>query len=444
MNMKNIRLTYIVLLIGLTLLWLLADDLLAAQYEFFKLRASMVNYTGILAMGVMSVGILLSIRPISLEPFFGGLDKTYRLHKWLGITALVVSVVHWLWVKVPKWMVGWGLLVKPARKAAAEPSLALFRFFREQRGLAEQVGEWAFYIAVVLIVLALIKRFPYRHFFKTHRILAIVYLALVFHSVVLMKTDYWSSPIGVVMAVLMAVGSAAAFVSLFRKVGHKRRAVGVIDELMLHKDNRVLGVVIQLKDRWPGHKAGQFAFVTFDPAEGAHPFTISSAWHEDGKLRFLIKGIGDYTSRLPDTLKVGNLVQVEGPYGFFNFTSKKTNQIWVAGGIGITPFIARMQSLAHKPDGRSIDLFYSTSAPDAGFIDKLQKLAKRAQVRLHVLVSGKDGRLSSDRLCEQVPQWQSADLWFCGPAGFGQTLREGLIAKGLAVDDFHQELFEMR
>ena len=39
--------------------------------------------------------------------------------------------------------------------------------------------------AVVLIALALIKRFPYRYFFTTHRWLAVVYLALVVHSVVL-------------------------------------------------------------------------------------------------------------------------------------------------------------------------------------------------------------------------------------------------------------------
>lgn len=442
--MKNIKLGYVVLLVGLSLLWLLADDLLLAEYEFFALRSTLINYTGVIAMGVMSVGMLLALRPVSIEPWLGGLDKSYRLHKWLGITALVVSIVHWLWAQVPKWMVGWGWLVKPARRAAAEPSLAIFRFFREQRGLAEQVGEWAFYAAVVLIVLALVKRFPYRYFFKTHRLLAVVYLSLVFHSVILMKTGYWTSPVGMLMAALMFGGSSAAFVSLFRRVGHKRRAVGAIEELIFHKDNRVLGVTVQLKDRWPGHKAGQFAFVTFDPKEGAHPFTISSAWHEDGRLRFHIKGIGDYTARLPETLKVGNLVEVEGPYGFFDFSSRKTGQIWIAGGIGITPFIARMQSLANRPDGKSIDLFYSTSAPDAGFIDRLQKLAKRAKVRLHVLISAKDGRLTSERLCEDAPQWRSADVWFCGPAGFGQSLREGLVAKGFATADFHQELFDMR
>ena len=444
--MKNIKRSYLVLFIGLSVLWLLADSILTAPYEFFVLRSSLINYTGILAMGAMSVGMFLAIRSTRLERFLGGLDKGYRLHKWLGISALVVSIIHWAWAQVPKWLVGWGWLEKPVRKAAGavvEPS-ALVGFLRSQRGLAEDLGEWAFYAAVVLIVLALLKRFPYRYFFKTHRLLAIVYLVLVFHSVVLMKTAYWSSPIGPLMGVLMVAGTIAAFVSLFRKVGHARRAVGVIEDLVYHKDNRVLGVGIRLQDRWEGHQAGQFAFVTFDPAEGPHPFTISSAWHNDGKLRFHIKGIGDYTQTLPEALQVGDLVKVEGPYGRFDFSGQKPGQIWVAGGIGVTPFIARMQALLQQPGEHSIDLFYSTSAPDEQFIARLRELAERAQVRLHLLVSGKDPRLTAERLCQLAPQWQAANVWFCGPAGFAQALRDGLVARGLPAEDFHQELFDMR
>ncbi|SEQ05790.1 Predicted ferric reductase [Azotobacter beijerinckii] len=443
--MKNIRITCLALFGGLSLLWLLADNLLGAPYEFFALRRALVNYTGILAVGAMSVGIFLAIRPGFLESFLGGLDKGYRLHKWLGISALALSVVHWLWIKVPKWMVGWGWLERPARKAAGSEEVGvLVGFLRSQRGLAEQVGEWAFYAAVVLILLALFKRFPYRYFFKTHRLLAVVYLTLVFHSVVLMNTAYWASPLGAAMAALLLAGTLAAGISLLRRVGDSRRALGHIEALELHRDNRVLGVDVRLQDRWAGHQAGQFAFVTFDPAEGPHPFTISSAWQGDGRLRFHIKGIGDYTETLPQTLKVGDPLTVEGPYGRFDFAGGKTRQIWVAGGIGITPFIARLQALARQPDSRSIDLFYSTAAPDQTFIERLQQLAGQAGVRLHVLVSGRDERLSGERLRERMPEWHAADVWFCGPAGFGRALRESLIGSGLAAADFHQELFEMR
>lgn len=442
--MKSIKFSYILLISALTVLWLVADTILTSDYQFFTIRKSIIYYTGIIAMGAMSVGMILAVRPVRIEPFLGGLDKSYRLHKWLGITALVFSVAHWAWKKVPKWMVGWDWIDRPARGPAAEQTVAIFKLFRDHRGLAETVGEWAFYAAILLIVLALLKQFPYRYFFKTHRLLAIVYLFLVFHSVVLMKFSYWGEVIGPLMAVLMTGGTVAAFISLFGKVGYTRRSAGIIEELVHHPDNRVLKVAIKLKDRWPGHEAGQFAFVTFDQNEGPHPFTISSSWNGDGRMFFLIKDLGDYTYTLPDTLKVGDFVEVEGPYGRFDFSGAKPRQIWVAGGIGITPFIARMQALVNQADGKRVDLFYSTSEPDEGFIDKLRKVAEQASIRLHVLVASKDGRLDAERICQLVPEWRNADLWFCGPAGFGQALRQNFTAKGLSPDDFHQELFEMR
>ena len=442
--MKNIKIGYGVLIIGLSLLWLQADPLLPANFGYFDVRHMLVTYTGILGIGVMSIAMLLALRPVRIEPLLGGLDKSYRLHKWLGITGLVVSIIHWLWAQGTKWAVGWGLLTKPHKGPQPEQTVELFRFFRSQRGLAESIGEWAFYAVVVLLVLALLKRFPYRYFFKTHRLLAVVYLALVVHSVVLLPFEFWGEPIGPLMLLLMAAGSVAAVVSLFRRVGCKRRAVGEIVEVVHHRDNRVLKFAIKLKDNWPGHQAGQFAFVTLDPREGAHPYTISSAWHNDGHLFFLVKGIGDYTRTLPEKVKVGDLVTVEGPYGRFDFSGSRPRQIWVGGGIGITPFIARMQALAATPDGKDIDLFYCTSEPDEAFIDELRRHAERANVHLHVLVSGRDGRLDAERLCQAVPQWQAADIGFCGPAGFGQALREGLKARGLDADRFHQELFEMR
>jgi predicted ferric reductase len=49
--------------------------------------------------------------------------------------------------------------------------------------------KWAFYIVVVLLVLALVKRFPYHGFVKTHRWIALVYLALAWHSAMLVKLD---------------------------------------------------------------------------------------------------------------------------------------------------------------------------------------------------------------------------------------------------------------
>lgn len=442
--MRNIKICYWGLVGTLTLLWLAADPVWMAKTEFFALRSSLVVYTGIIAIGMMSGSMVLAARPVMLESLLGGLDKMYRLHKWLGITGAAFAILHLLAAKSAGWLVGWGWLARKGARHADGPGTGLAGFFQEQRGLAKSIGEWALYALVVLLVLALLRRFSYRHFFRTHRLLALVYLFLVFHSVVLMKPTEWGKPVGIVMLVLITGGTVAALVSLFRRVGAGRRTMGEIEGIARHMDNRVLNVAVRLTEPWPGHLAGQFAFLTFDREEGAHPFTISSTWKDDGKLGFLIKGIGDYTDTLAGHLKAGDRLTVEGPYGRFDFSSSEPRQIWIAGGIGIAPFIARMETLAEHPDGIPVDLFYSTSSPDEGFMAKVRLRAESARVRLHVLVPAKDGRLNGERIRSLIPEWKAAAFWFCGPTKFGRALRRDLTSEGMATGHFHQELFEMR
>lgn len=137
-------------------------------------------------------------------------------------------------------------------------------------------------------------------------------------------------------------------------------------------------------------------------------------------------------------------VTVEGPYGCFDFQDAQPHQIWIGAGIGITPFIARLKHRAANPDTKTIDLFHPTADYEQAAIDRLTADAAAAGVRLHVLVGGKDGRLNGERIREAVPEWRSASLWFCGPAAFGQALREDFCSNGLPREMFHQELFEMR
>lgn len=72
-------------------------------------------------MSVMSVAMILAARPRWLVPLLSGLDKSYRLHKWLGISALVLSLIHWLGANGPRWMVQTGLLERGGRSPRADP-----------------------------------------------------------------------------------------------------------------------------------------------------------------------------------------------------------------------------------------------------------------------------------------------------------------------------------
>jgi len=441
--MSRIRIIFAAICLGLTILWLEADRPWTDRM-FTDVRLSLVNYTGIIAMGVMAVSLLLALRSTAMEPHIGGLDKSYRLHKWLGVAALVMAIAHWIWVQTPARIVVAGAIAGTAHASTANRGAPGPALLRTLSGPARGVGQWCFWAALVLIVLALVKWFPYRQFLRTHRLLAIVYLALVFHAVVLLKTSYWTYVIGWLLAVLLVAGSVAAVYILFKRVGRTRQAVGVIEEVSGHQDGRILAVRTRLKDKWPGHEAGQFAFVRFADHAETHPFTISSSWQDDGALTFVIKGLGDYTSTLPATLRPGSLVTVEGPYGRFTFGGSHKRQIWISAGIGITPFVSRMQQLATQPDGKIVDLFHATSAPDVRVNEGLWRLAAGSNVRLHVWVAAESGRLTASHIMRGVPEWKSADIWFCGPVEFGKQLERDFRAAGVEPRDFHQELFHFR
>ena len=448
--MRTIRRVFWTFLLLLSAAWWLSDPTpLANLTHVFAWRAVLLQYTGVLAIGVMALALVLAVRPVVFEPWLGGLDKMYRLHKWLGITALALSVAHWLLAVLPGQLVGLGWLRRQAYSAsplrAEMPALEwLQQALRGQRGMAVMVGEWAFYLAVLMMLLALVRTFPYRYFFKVHRLLAAAFLALAWHAVVLMRVDYWVGALGPPLAVLVVAGSIAAVRVLLRRVAAGRKAVGEVSAITRHEALHTLELTIDIKGRWSGHRAGQFAFVTFHTREGAHPFTIASPWAGDGRISFLIKALGDYTRTLERRLHVGSVVQVEGPYGQFTFEGARARQIWVGGGIGIAPFVARMKALAQAPDGKAIDLFHATADYDADAIGLLERDAQAAGVRLHVLWDARDGLLDARRIAAAVPQWREADVWFCGPAAFGQALRRDLLALGLPAAQFHQELFQMR
>jgi predicted ferric reductase len=450
--MQNLKRAFLAILVILAVLWLIAEPSVFQSATFFTLRQAMMQLSGILAIGCMSIAMILALRPRWPESWLGGLDKMYRLHKWLGITALAVAVVHWLWANGPKWAVGWGLLERPARGARPAIENPIEALFASLRGAAEGVGEWAFYAAVLLIALALIQYFPYRLFYKTHRLLALAYLVLVCHAAVLIRFSYWTSPLGWVMALLLACGTWAAVLVLLRQVGAGRQVKGMITSLQYYPGVRALETEIEVPQEWPGHKPGQFAFATSDASEGAHPYTIASGWHaENPRITFITKELGDHTSLLPEKLRVGQEVTVEGPYGCFTFDDDCPHQIWIGGGIGITPFVARMKHMAMQrdapdwPEAQTVDLFHTTADVDEEALGKLAADARSADVRLHVLIDARHGRLTGERIRQAVPQWREASFWFCGPTGFGAALKRDLAAHDFPVKRrFHQELFAMR
>ena len=167
--MRNITIVFWGSLAALSLLWLLqATDVFTAS-GLFQWRGYLIQYSGILSIGCMSLAMLLALRPRWPERWLNGLDKMYRLHKWLGISGLVLAVAHWLIAIGPKWAIQWQLIVRPQRGQRPLPENELQAFLAQFRGLSKEMGEWAFYACIVLISISLIKAIPYGFFRKSHR-----------------------------------------------------------------------------------------------------------------------------------------------------------------------------------------------------------------------------------------------------------------------------------
>ncbi|MFO8142313.1 MAG: ferric reductase-like transmembrane domain-containing protein, partial [Marinobacter sp.] len=284
--------------------------------------------SGWLAIALMSLTMMLALRPAWLERPLGGLDQIYRTHKWAGILAVVFAAAHWLIEMGDD-------VIESMFGEAGQHEQHYSGFIDTMRDAAEDVGEFAIYCLFAMLLITLWRKFPYKYWRYLHRVMPALYLLLAFHAAWLTPLPWWQQPIGVLMAILLTGGSLASVLSLTGRVGRRRQVQGSITAINTPARD-ITEVTCHLASAWRGHRAGQFALVTFNTLEGAHPFTIASADQGDGTVTFLIKSLGDFTRHLSDKIRVGQTVTVEGPYGRFDFNrrNRKSHQIWIAGGIG--------------------------------------------------------------------------------------------------------------
>lgn len=442
--MTRIRLAIPIVFISTIIMWLMAGGANFDINNFWQWRSAVLDLSGLWAIVPMALGVILATRWEWLNRSLKGLDKSYRLHKWLGIIALVFAVVHWLGDQVEDFVIDMGWLASPARQSHPEPDGVLLQWLDSMQSLGRDAGEIGFYAIVLLVIVALVKRVPYRWFFLSHRFLVPVFLLLAFHTVVMMPSSWWSHLLGWTTLTLLLVGVVACLDILLCRSRKHRTVAATISKLQHYADNQVLEVNLSTQGDWAGHRAGQFAFVTFDPKEGPHPFSLTHSWQNDGQLQFMIKGLGDYTRTLPERLQEGQQVTVEGPYGCFDFEDAGSVQVWISGGIGIAPFIACARQLITNPQKGEIHLFYSTQMPDQQFIAETQAVAAKAGITLHVINTCVQPKLTSAFIREQVSRWQEASWWFCGPAQMGNVLKKDLTKAGVSQRAFHSELFSMR
>ena len=387
----------------------------------------------------MTLGMVLSARPRLIESGFGGLDRMYRLHKYLGVAALILFLAHFATLS------GGG--PDTEEEAAVVENLAGEEEEDEDDLPIDLLGMIAMIGFTSLIVLTLNRKIPYHRWLPTHRLTGLFYAVVGVHVLLALIDEaafpLRSAPGGMLVLVLCA--GLAAFVSRqlpWRRKGRHRFTVAAV-----HRLERATEVVLDTGTRVFDFEPGQFAFLTVDaPGFGeAHPFTISSGAREN-ELRFTMKVAGDYTRRVREKLGVGGAARVEGPYGRFLPLKGRDQQVWIAGGIGITPFLSVMRTM-EPGHGKTIRLYYGVRTErEALFFDELEaRAAKLGGVWIRRFDSDAGARINvqavESDLGDDLRDW---NYYLCGPKPLVADLTAGLKARHVPARHIHNEEFELR
>ena len=398
--------------------------ILGAPLISFSEWAAFLGTSGIVlsstAMILMTVNIILATRPRWLEDYFGGLDRMYVTHRWTGTAAYGLLILHW------------------------------FTFFElppESFGTA--LGSVALIGLSVLVILSLAPRIPklkewikipYDKWKLSHRFIGVFFIIGLIHYFFVHET---STAADVYMLVFAFTGAA---LYLYRQLFQRSQVrepytVSAVN----HPAPNVTEVVLDADEGKPLiHQAGQFLVVKFDePLAEAHPYTISSAPREQ-QLRLTMKDSGDWSGRVQERLKAGMSAEIEGSYGRF-LSRSDSEQLWIAGGIGVTPFLSMVRELAVNPRKPIHFIYLAQNEDEAVFWDEFVAAdAEYPNFHAYRHLSVDKGFLKPQEAAEMVGGLDGKEVLFCGPLAARESFQEGFEEMGLESGRFHFEEFRFR
>lgn len=377
---------------------------------------------------LMACALFLSTRPKWAEPYFGGLDRMYITHRRTATVAFLLIFVHVLTVPITTTNLSLGNY------------LAIIAF----------VG----IVSIVLITLA--PRIPflsklsggtYEGWKNLKRFIGIFFIIAFIHALTI------PDPLDALVAIswvqiFFIIGTVSyLYTELFGRFFKKFMPYTV--DAVKHPNASSTEVTLRAKKNpIKKQRAGQFLFVRFPgdkTLNESHPFTISSAPAED-VLRLTIKASGDFTRYLFGHLQAGTNAVIEGAYGMFDYKTGSAKQIWIAGGIGLTPFLSFIRDM----DGNlkhDVNFYYTVRHPEeALFRDEIEAAAqKNPRLKTYVRYSATDGSLTVEEIVKNAGgDLRNYDIYLCGPLPMIQAFTRKFQELGVPGKNIHYEEFNFR
>lgn len=411
-------------------LWLMARPVDERVATWHTALGSVSKALGLVGLTLMAWAVVLAARLRLLEHFFGGLDRAYRHHHVVGGVAFILLLLH------------------PTLLAARYASVSMERAARLWVPDIEDgpllYGQVALYLMIPSLLATLFGHLRHTAFVRTQQVLGVLLIPAALH-VLLIRGDsrsFWPLRSYLILVTGMAFLAYIYHPILTRFLTSRHRYV-VKQVHALAPD--VTELIVAPQSRLLAFIPGQYAFLTVHAealGEEAHPFSLASSPRE-ADIRFVIKHLGDWTTELA-RVPAGTRATIEGPYGTFSHRHGRSHrQIWVAGGIGIAPFLSMARSL-DEPPRYSVDLWYGVRDDDDPFLPELVELARtRQNLRVFPVREDPDGLITAEML-DARSGLDGKEILLCGPQAMMDSLREQLMKRGVAESEIHYEDFSFR
>jgi predicted ferric reductase len=445
--------TLVLLIVIPIAVWAVMAPIAPRFSDLTRALESVAVASGLAGTAAFALNLFLGGRLWFVETLFGGLDRMYRVHQRNGRVAYLFLFCH--------------VVLMLASYATISITSALHLFV--------PTGDWAVFLGVlafvgmtVAISLTLFTVLEHELFVYVQRSFGVIFLIATLHFFRVPAASTASRFLTLYLAALSLAGVGAwIYRSVFGDLLVRRHDYVVTDVRPLH--GRVTEITMTPVDEPLRFLPGQFLYVTFrsaaikrelhpvtispnvqsatlsvrpgDIANQFHPFSITSApgGHE---LKVAVKAVGDYTTAMRQ-LAPGDAARVEGAYGSFSYRKiHNRRQIWIAGGIGVTPFLSMARSL-NPSSTYEIDLYYCTKTLDAAdFLGDFESIASAYRhLRVIPFVEDTHGLLTAQRVGATSGRLEEKDILICGPPAMIDNLAIQFSELGVPRRQIHFEKF---
>lgn len=421
----------------------LSRDAQAAQGS--SLLSQLSVGIGLLATSMLVCAVVLPSRVRSLTRSFG-IDGVLGIHRFIGLSVTLLVLLHVVLV------------------VAADPAnLALLDVLHAPSRARAAVGSTVALGALIALTL-LRRRLGHRY-----EVWRWVHLALAGTVLVLAALHIWwldhlvrdTTMRALLTALALGVLGVLAYRWLWLPRYGSRREY-VVREVR-PESSTVSTLVVQPRRDGPRRGCrslefapGQFAWLRLSPSIGAeeHPFTIASSAHLGLWTEFTIRHRGDFTRALR-LLRPGSPVWIDGPHGAFTIDVRRTTGlVMIAGGVGITPMMSMLRTLAHRRDRRPHRLLVvARTIDELLFRGELRQLTKRLNLTVVELLrqpppgwTGARGSVDEPLLTSMLPgrfRRNQLDYYLCGPPDLVTDVLAVLDGMDIPAHRIHTEQFEL-